>query len=77
MDLIDAAGMDETSDTSADDECFDIHDDDDVNHDTADDTDDGGLGNLYTIKVPGGKVVYLNSALGLNLWPEQRIKAYY
>ena len=47
MDIIHAAGMDETYGTYVDDECFDIHDyDDDTDHDTDDDTDvdtdDGG-----------------------------------
>ena len=42
MDIINAAGMDETFVTSVDDECFDIHDyDDDSDHDTDDDADDG------------------------------------
>ena len=30
------------------------------NDDTDDDTDDGGRGKLYTIKVPGGKVCVPN-----------------
>ena len=77
LDSINAAGMDETYDTDADDECFDIHDsdddtdhdtDDDTDHDTNDDTDhdtdDGGRGNLYTIKVPREKLVYLESGSG-------------
>ena len=60
-----AAGMDETYGTYVDDECFDIHDYDDdtdgdadcdTDDDTDDDTDGGGRGNLFTIKVPGGKV---------------------
>ena len=38
--------MDETYGTYVDDECFDIHDYDDADHDTDDDTDDGGRGNL-------------------------------
>ena len=49
MDIIHAAGTDETYGTSVDDECFDIHDYDDTSHDTDDDTDDCGRGNLYTI----------------------------
>ena len=32
--------MDETYGTYVDDECFDIHDYDDIDHDTDDDTDD-------------------------------------
>ena len=48
--------MDETYGTYVDDECFDIHDYDDTDHDSDDDTNDGGHGNLYTIKVLGGKV---------------------
>ena len=57
--------MDETYGTYADDECFDIHDydentdddtddgtEDDTNDDANVDTDDGGRGHLYTIKVP-------------------------
>ena len=58
--------MDETFGTYVYDECFDIHDYDDADHDTDDDldddttddtdddTDDGGRWNLYTIKVPRG-----------------------
>ena len=67
VDLINAAGLDETFGTYVDDECFGIHDydDDGTNHDTDgdtdynaendtnDDTDDGGRGDLYTIKVLG------------------------
>ena len=60
--------MDETCGTYVDDECFDIHDDDDTDHDTDDDTDDdidddtnddtdddtdGELGNLYIIENQG------------------------
>ena len=49
MEIINAAGMDETDGTYVDDAHLDIQDDDDdANHDT----DDGGRGNLYTIKVP-------------------------
>ena len=57
--------MDETYGTYVDDECFDIHDDDDdTDHDTDDgtdddtddvtddDTDDGGRGNRRSL--PGG-----------------------
>ena len=41
MDIIHAAGMDETYGTYVDDECFDTHDyDDDTDHDTDDDTGD-------------------------------------
>ena len=41
MDIINAAGMDETYGTYVDDECFGIHDyDDDTDHYTDDDTDD-------------------------------------
>ena len=47
MDIIHAAGMDETYGTYVDDECFDIHDyDDDTNDHTDDDTDDGGRRSL-------------------------------
>ena len=55
MDIVNAAGMDETYGTYVDDECFDMHDfDDDTDHDNDDDTDDNpdydtndcGLGNL-------------------------------
>ena len=69
--------MDDTYGTYVDDECFDIHGyDDDTDHHTDDDTDDdthddtnddtydGGRGNLYTIKAPGGKLVYLQSGSG-------------
>ena len=64
MDIINAAGMDETYGTYVDDDCRDIHGYDDTDHntgddtdddtddDTNDDTDDGGRWNLYTIKVP-------------------------
>ena len=47
--------MDETYGTYVDDECFDVHDNDDyTDHDDAnDDTENGGRGHLYTIKVPG------------------------
>ena len=50
MDIINAAGMDETYSSYVDDECLDIHDyDDDTDHETDedidDDTDDGGRGN--------------------------------
>ena len=42
LDIIHAAGMDETYGTYVDDEWFDIHAfDDDTDHDAADDTDDG------------------------------------
>ena len=78
LDTINAAGMDETYFTYVDDECFDIHDydddtDDDIDDDTEDDTNDdtndddtdyGGRGHLYTIKVPRGKLVYLKSGSG-------------
>ena len=41
LDIIRAAGMDETYGTYVDDECFDNHDyNDDTDHDTDDDTDD-------------------------------------
>ena len=41
LDIINAAGMDETYGTYVDDECFGIHDyDDDTDHDTDADTDD-------------------------------------
>ena len=41
LDIVNAAGMDETYGTYVDDECFDIHDDDDdTDHDTDHDTDD-------------------------------------
>ena len=41
MDIIHAAGMDETYGTYVDDECLDIYDyDDDTDHDAADDNDD-------------------------------------
>ena len=41
LDIINAAGMDETYGTYVDDECFDIHDyNDDSDDDTDDDTDD-------------------------------------
>ena len=41
LDIVNAAGMEETYGTYADDECFDIHDyDDDTDHDTDDDTGD-------------------------------------
>ena len=41
LDIVNAAGMDETYGTYVDDERFDIHDyDDDTDHDTGDDTDD-------------------------------------
>ena len=41
LDIVNAAGMDETYGTSVHDECFDIHDyDDDADHDTDGDTDD-------------------------------------
>ena len=41
LDTINAAGMDETYGTYVNDECFDIHDqDDDTDHDTDDDTED-------------------------------------
>ena len=41
MDIVNAAGMDETYGTYVDDECLDLHDyDDDTDHDTDDDTDD-------------------------------------
>ena len=72
MDIVNAAGMDETHGTYVDDECFDIHDyDDDTDHDTDDDTDDdvdddtkddpddaddGGRRNLYTIKARGSRL---------------------
>ena len=65
LDVVDAAGMDETYGTYVDDACFDIHGfDGDTDHDTDDDTDgdtddgtnaeagddDGERGNLYPIK---------------------------
>ena len=54
LDIVRAAGMDETYGTYIDDECFDIHDhDDETDHDPNDDTDEGGRGNLYPIKVQG------------------------
>ena len=41
LDIVNAAGMDETYATYVDDECFGIHDyDDDTDRDTDDDTDD-------------------------------------
>ena len=41
LDIINAAGMDETYGTYVDDECFGIHDyEDDTDHDTDDYTDD-------------------------------------
>ena len=41
VDIINAAGMDETYGTYVDDTCLDIHDsDDDTENDTDDDTDD-------------------------------------
>ena len=41
LDIISAAGMDETYGAYVDDECFDIHRyDDDTDHDTDDDTDE-------------------------------------
>ena len=49
MDVIHDASMDETHGTYVD--------DDDTNDDADGDTDGGGRGNLYTIKVPGGKLV--------------------
>ena len=62
MDIINAAGIDETYGTYVDDECFDIHDyDEDTDHDTDDvtddDTDDGGRGNLYPIKAQGSRTL--------------------
>ena len=35
-----------------------------------------GAGTCILSKYPGGEFVYLKSSLGLNLWPEQRIKAF-
>ena len=63
VEIINAAGMDETYSTYVDDECFDIHDnDEDTDHDTDDDdddadddTDDGGRGKLCTIKAQGSR----------------------
>ena len=72
LDIISAAGMDETYGTSVDDECFDIHDYDATDHDTYDDTDDdtdgdtnddtdadtdGWRGNLYPIKAQGSRAL--------------------
>ena len=71
LDIVNAAGMDETYGTSVHDECFDIHDydDDDADHDTDDDidndtnddtdndTDNGGRGNLYRIKDHGSRTL--------------------
>ena len=49
MDIIDAAGIDETYGTYVDDECFGIHDyDDDTGHDTDDDNDDDTDGDTDT-----------------------------
>ena len=46
----------ETYGNHVDNECFDIHDyDDNTDHDTDDDTADGGRGNLYPIKVQGSR----------------------
>ena len=69
LDIINAAGMDETYGTYVDDECFDIHDYDDVtDHDADDNSDDdtdadpnevtegGRRGNLCRIKGFGGWV---------------------
>ena len=73
MDIINAAGMDETYGTYVDGDCYDIHGHDDdtnddtddgTNDDTDDDTEDGGRGNLYTIKAPRGKLLYLKSGSG-------------
>ena len=50
VDIINAAGMDETYGTSVDDECVVIHVyDDDTNDDADGDADDGGRGDLCTI----------------------------
>ena len=61
MDFIHAAGMDEAYGTYVDEKCFDIHDygddtDDGTADETDDDTNDGGRGNLYTIKAQGSRI---------------------
>ena len=51
------------------------NDTDDANDDDTDDgTDDGGAGTFILSKLSGRKFVYPNSAPGLDLWPEQRIR---
>ena len=59
--MFDIHDYDDDTDHDTDDDTDDDSDDD-TNDDTADDTHDvGGRGNLCTIKVPGGKLVYLES----------------
>ena len=86
MEISNAVCTDETYGAYANDECFHIHDyEDDTDRDAHDDTGDDkmmilmmilmmvGAGTCILSKLLGGKFVYLKSALGLNLWPEQRI----
>ena len=70
MDTVKAAGMDGIDGTYVDDECFGIHDYDDTDHDTHDDTedhadvnDDGGCGNLNIIKSQGLRIKAQESRL--------------